>query len=202
MVVWAQCQQSLPNNQQKTEITHRRYHGWWRKKSERTNPGCNAYTDTGADGPDNISNWIWHQLKLEVLREHRPPPNASIIELLNDFCRASVLCVLTKWQFFPDPDRDPEWCGSSPKCNQLVSSPALHKISSKSVGNSITQWIGISYFELLDPDDDLDYHQNWTQLNWKLNSLVPVLRTTPPRNFIKIRSQLFLLFNRQTNRRK
>jgi len=32
-------------------------------------------------------------LKLEVLREHRPPPNASIIEL---------------WQFFPDPDRDPE----------------------------------------------------------------------------------------------
>jgi len=27
--------------------------------------------------------------KLEVLREHRPPPNASIIEL---------------WQFFPDPD--------------------------------------------------------------------------------------------------
>jgi len=32
--------------------------------------------------------------KLEVLREHRPPLNASIIEL---------------WQFFPDPDRDPEW---------------------------------------------------------------------------------------------
>jgi len=32
-------------------------------------------------------------VRLEVLREHRPPPNASIIEL---------------WQFFPDPDRDPE----------------------------------------------------------------------------------------------
>ena len=29
---------------------------------------------------------------LEVLREHRPPPNASAIEL---------------WQFFPDPNRDP-----------------------------------------------------------------------------------------------
>ena len=44
--------------------------------------------------------------KLEVLREHRPPPNTSIIELLNDFCRASVLCVLTTWQFFPDPNSD------------------------------------------------------------------------------------------------
>jgi len=31
--------------------------------------------------------------KLEVLREHRHPPNVRIIEL---------------WQFFPDPDRDPE----------------------------------------------------------------------------------------------
>jgi len=27
--------------------------------------------------------------KLEVLREHRPPPNISIIELLNDFCSAN-----------------------------------------------------------------------------------------------------------------
>ena len=36
--------------------------------------------------------------QLEVLREHRPPPNASIIEL---------------WQFFPDPDRDPEWTPGS-----------------------------------------------------------------------------------------
>jgi len=27
--------------------------------------------------------------KLEVLREHRPPLNASIIELLNDFCSAN-----------------------------------------------------------------------------------------------------------------
>jgi len=30
---------------------------------------------------------------LEVLRERRPPSNASIIELLNDFCRTSVRCV-------------------------------------------------------------------------------------------------------------
>jgi len=28
-------------------------------------------------------------LQLELHREHRPPPNASIIELLNDFCNAS-----------------------------------------------------------------------------------------------------------------
>jgi len=32
-----------------------------------------------------------HQ-NLEVLREHRPPSNASIIELLNDFCNANYLC--------------------------------------------------------------------------------------------------------------
>jgi len=30
--------------------------------------------------------------QLEVLREHRPLPNASIIELLNDFCNANWLC--------------------------------------------------------------------------------------------------------------
>jgi len=36
---------------------------------------------------------LLHCEQLEVLREHRPPPNASKIELLNDFCRASVLCV-------------------------------------------------------------------------------------------------------------
>ena len=31
------------------------------------------------------------KLHVEVLREHRPPPNASIhvIELLNDFCNAN-----------------------------------------------------------------------------------------------------------------
>ena len=52
-------------------------------------------------------------IKLEVIREHRPSPNVSTIELLNDFCRASVLCVLTMWQFFQDPDRDPKWTPGS-----------------------------------------------------------------------------------------
>jgi len=28
-------------------------------------------------------------IQLEVLREHRPLPNASIMELLNDFCNAN-----------------------------------------------------------------------------------------------------------------
>jgi len=28
--------------------------------------------------------------ELEVLREHRPPPNASIIELLNDFIAMQI----------------------------------------------------------------------------------------------------------------
>jgi len=32
-------------------------------------------------------------MTVKVLREHRPPPNTSIIEL---------------WQFFPDPDSDPD----------------------------------------------------------------------------------------------
>jgi len=32
---------------------------------------------------------VIQQKQLEVLGEHRPPPNASIIELLNDFCNAN-----------------------------------------------------------------------------------------------------------------
>ena len=30
-----------------------------------------------------------HKLEVALLREHRPLPNASIIELLNDFCNAN-----------------------------------------------------------------------------------------------------------------
>jgi len=54
-------------------------------------------------------------IKLEVLREHRPPPNASITELLNDFCRASVLCLLTTWQFFLDP-----WSGTDSRIRIMM----------------------------------------------------------------------------------
>jgi len=85
-------------------------------------------------------------------REHRPPPNASIIEL---------------WQFVLDPDRDPEWTpadldSDADRHQNIISSSlghstALHKISSKSVGNSIIQ---ISDFRLLDADCDPDRHQN------------------------------------------
>jgi len=55
--------------------------------------------------------------------------------------RASVLCVLTTWQFFPDPDNGLPDQNSDVDCHQNVISwslghtPALHKISSKSVGN-------------------------------------------------------------------
>ena len=38
----------------------------------------------------------------------------------------------------------------------LGHTPALHKISSKSVGNSIIQSMRISDFGLLDPDGDTD----------------------------------------------
>jgi len=34
---------------------------------------------------DNQINKLKETKTLEVLREHRPPPNASIIELLDDF---------------------------------------------------------------------------------------------------------------------
>jgi len=68
--------------------------------------------------------------ELEVLGEHRPPLNASIIELLNDFCN----CKLHLWSestryFFDNPMnldfglRTPgsgRWSGSSPKFNHLV----------------------------------------------------------------------------------
>jgi len=50
---------------------------------------------------------------------------------------------------------------------------ALRKISSKSVGNSIIQWIRISdYFGLLDPDGDPDRHQNW--IRWSLGHALPL----------------------------
>jgi len=55
----------------------------------------------------------------------------------------------------PDPDSDTD------RHENVISwslghTPALHKISSKSVDNSIIQWIRISDFGLLDLDGDPD----------------------------------------------
>jgi len=71
--------------------------------------------------------------KLEVLREHRPPPNANCsIILLNAFCNATGKIRIVIRNGLPDPDADRDqnvisW--------SLGHTPALHKISSKSVGN-------------------------------------------------------------------
>ena len=93
-----------------------------------------------------------HKFKLEVLREHRPPPNASIIEL---------------WEFFPDPESDPDRHQNviSWSLGQLsISTPQLSIKFHQNplVTFSIIQWTRISDFGLLDPDSDLDRHQNWT----------------------------------------
>jgi len=44
----------------------------------------------------------------------RTPGSGTVIRIVTEIefigaaLRAFVLCVLTMWQFFPDPDRDPE----------------------------------------------------------------------------------------------
>jgi len=110
----------------------------------------------------------------DVLREHRPPPNASIIELLNDFCRASVLCVLTAWQSsririviwngLPDPDSRPNADHHQNVISwSLGHTPAFYKISSKSVGDFFDNPMN-SDFGLRTPGSGSSP---------KLNSLVP-----------------------------
>jgi len=74
----------------------------------------------------------------------------------------------------------------------LGHTPALHKISSKSVGNSI---IWHPDFGLRTPDPDGDPYRRQIEL------IVPwAMPYIPPRNFIKIRSQLFQLSDGQTDR--
>jgi len=90
--------------------------------------------------------------KLEVLREHRPPLNAGIIDnpVNPDF-----------GFLYLDSDLDViSW--------SLGHTPALHKISSKSVGNffnPVNADFGI-WNRLLYPDDDPDRHQN--VISWSL----------------------------------
>ena len=88
-------------------------------------------------------------LKLEVLRQHRPLPNAS-----------SSRIRIVIWNGLPDPDSDADRHQNVMISWSLGHTPALRKISSKSVGNSIIQWIRISNFGLLDPNGDPDRHQN------------------------------------------
>ena len=102
------------------------------------------------------------------------------------------------WQFFPDPDRDPERTEDSRirivmrivTKMSLDHTPALHKTSSKSVGNFFDNPV-ISDFGL---------RTQWSGSSPKLNFLVPGPCPTLPRNFVKIRSQLFQLSDGQTNR--
>jgi len=89
-------------------------------------------------------NWRLNvdHIKPEVFREHRPPPNAN---LLNDFCNAKMQLWSESTRYFFDNPVNPDfgfrtpgsgrWSGSSPKFNHLVSvpCPTLQEISWKSV---------------------------------------------------------------------
>ena len=56
---------------------------------------------------------IFHILKTRSTQRAQTSAERQRNRLLNDFCRESVLCVLTTWQFFSDPDGDPEWTPGS-----------------------------------------------------------------------------------------
>jgi len=93
-------------------------------------------------------------LQLEVFREHWPPPNVSIIELLNEFCNANYLCSfdlsplgtfviiqwIRIWDFgLLDPDGDPD------RHQNLITwslghALPLQEISSKSVATFSVIW--------------------------------------------------------------
>ena len=76
----------------------------------------------------------------------------------------------------------------------------LHKISSKAVGNSIIQWIRISYFGLLDLNGDPDRHQYWT--HWSLGHILPLqeISSKSVHNFFSYPTDRQT--NRQTDRTK
>ena len=132
-------------------------------------------------------------------KERRPPPNTRIQWIrISDFgsspkCNhvvprpeskmASVLYVLTTWQFFPDPDRDADLHQNVISWS-LGHTPALHKISSKSVGNFFDNPVNVD-FGLRTPGSG-----EWSGSSPKLKLLVLGPCRTPPRNFVKIGSQL------------
>jgi len=95
----------------------------------------------------------------------------------------------------PDPDSDAD------RHQNVISwslghIPDLQKISSKSVGNFFDYPVNLD-FGLWTPGSG-----QWSRSSPKLNSLVPWPCPTPPRNFVKIRSELFQLSDGQTNRPK
>ena len=82
--------------------------------------------------------------ELQVLRERRPPPNASIIDnpVNPDFglqTSDSWIRTVISWSLGHTPD--------------------LHKIPAKSVSNFFDNPVNAD-FGLMDPDGDLDHHQN------------------------------------------
>ena len=93
----------------------------------------------------------------------------------------------------PDPDSDPDRHQTVISWS-LGHTPALHKISSKSIDNFFDNPVNAD-FGLRSPGSG-----RWSRSSPKLNSLVPGPCPTPPRNFVKISSQLFQLSNWQTNR--
>jgi len=62
------------------------------------------------------------------------------------------------WNGLPDPDSDADRHQNVTRWS-LGHTPALHKISSKSVGNFFDNSVNAD-FGLLDPDADPDRHQN------------------------------------------
>ena len=150
----------------------------------------------------------------KLLSEHRPPPNASIILLLNNFCRASSCSVcVDNVAVLPGSG---SWSGTDSRIRVLVNSdadrhqdviswslghtPALHKISSKSVGNFFDNPVNAD-FGLRTPGSG-----RWSGSSPNLNSLVPQPCPTSPSK--KFRQNPFTTFSvirrtdKQTNRPK
>jgi len=94
---------------------------------------------------------------------------------------------------FPDPDSNAD-CHQNVISWSLGHTPALHKMSLKSVGKFFDNPVNAD-FGLRTPGSG-----RWSGSSPKLNPLVPGPCPTPPRNFVKIRSQLFQLSDGQTNR--
>ena len=90
---------------------------------------ANRNEQTKEPGPVPPIDAHIYTVKLEVLREHRPPPNASIID-----CDSSSRIRIVVRNGLPDPDSDAD-SHQNVTSWSLGHTQALHKTSSKSVGN-------------------------------------------------------------------